>query len=256
MKIISWNVNGLRAAVKKGFVDYIKTENPDIICVQETKLQVEQIPAEVSALTDYHQYWACAEKKGYSGTALFSKQKPLQVLDTLGEKIWDREGRTLIAEFTDFVLINTYYPNGQMNETRLAYKLAFYDHIIKIFNKYTAAGKKLLFCGDVNTAHNPIDLARPKANEKTSGYLRIERDWLDKICAQGYIDTFRHFFPETVKYSWWSYRASARARNVGWRLDYFFCNPQMLNQIENAFIRNEQTGSDHCPVGVIIKEKI
>jgi len=253
MKIISWNVNGLRAVIKKNFMEFITEDNPDIVCLQETKLQEEQIPQEILAETSYNKYWSFAEKKGYSGVALFTREVPEQVTYSIGEDRFDREGRTIIAEFRDFTLINCYFPNGQMSEERLQYKLDFYERMLEVMNEIVASGKNLIICGDFNTAHQEIDLANPKENSKTSGFLPVERAWLDKLVAQDYIDTFRHFDKRAEQYSWWTYRFGARSRNIGWRIDYFIVNKEFIKKIKNGFIRQDITGSDHCPVGVEVE---
>ena len=250
MKIWSWNVNGLRAIIPKGFIDIINKEKPDIIGLQETKLQLEQIPAEMNQLNDYHQYWSCAERKGYSGTCLLSKIKPVQVEYGFGDAEFDTEGRINIAEFDTFFLFNIYFPNGQMNEGRLAHKLRFYNRCLEVMQVKRQTGKAVLVAGDFNTAHKPIDLTHPKANEKTSGFLPIEREWIDNIIEFGWVDTFRQFNTEPKQYSWWSYIGKARDKNVGWRIDYFFVNEEHSSLITHASIRQDIYGSDHCPVTV------
>ncbi|MCF7912214.1 MAG: exodeoxyribonuclease III [Candidatus Cloacimonetes bacterium] len=250
MKIISWNVNGLRAIVQKNFLEYLHDEKPDILCIQETKLQEEQIPEEIKALSDYHIYWSSAEKKGYSGTAIFSKLKPLSVITGLDDS--DAEGRTIIADYGEFVLINCYFPNGKMSEERLKFKLEFYDRMLEKMDDYVKSGRNLVVCGDYNTAHHEIDLKNPKQNEKESGFLPIERAWLDKLQTHGYVDTFRHFDQRAEQYSWWSYRFGARKRNTGWRIDYFWVNAGFINKVQSAFIQQTVMGSDHCPVGIEI----
>lgn len=253
LRIYSWNVNGLRAVLSKDFVKIISREDIDILGVQETKLQEHQIPEEVKELPYSHQYWSFALRKGYSGTALFSKMKPLSFSDEFGVEEFDTEGRINIAEYQDFVLFNIYFPNGQQSEERLDYKLRFYDRALIVMQEWRKKGKPVLVAGDYNTAHHPIDLARPKENENTSGFLRIERDWLDKIVEHGWVDTFRMYEPSPDQYSWWSYRAGARARNVGWRIDYFFVNEEHKEQVVKAGIRQDIMGSDHCPVFVELK---
>jgi exodeoxyribonuclease-3 len=252
LKLWSWNVNGLRAAMNKGFLDTLFANQPDIIGLQETKLQEEQIPTEILGLKDYHSYWSCAERKGYSGVCILSKLQPLSVVYGFGVPEFDNEGRIVIAEYESFFLFVIYFPNGQMNDTRLQYKLAFYDKCLEIMQTYRAKGKAVLVTGDYNTAHKPIDLARPKANETYSGFLPIERAWLDKIVEHGWVDTFRQFDSSPDKYSWWSFMGSARAKNVGWRIDYFFINQEHLAIVKNAGIRPDIMGSDHCPVFVEI----
>ena len=249
MRIVSWNVNGIRAADRKGFLKFVDEHKFDILCVQETKAQDEQIPDHLVNIDSYYFYHCAAEKKGYSGVAVWSKEKPLKVSKGMGVAKFDSEGRVLVLEFESFILMNIYYPNGKMSDVRLQYKLEFYDAFLKFCKKQK---KPLVICGDVNTAHNEIDLARPKANEKISGFLREERDWLDKFVAWELIDTFRHLHPETVKYSWWSVRSGARSRNVGWRIDYFYVTKSLLPKLKTAFIMNEVMGSDHCPLGISI----
>ena len=252
MKILSWNVNGLRAVMKKNFPEFLKTADFDILCVQETKLQEPQIPPELAAV-NLHQHWSFAEKKGYSGVASFSKIKPKAVNYGIQIPKFDSEGRILQLDFDKFTLFNVYFPNGQMNEDRLQYKLDFYDNFFKYTEKLRKQQPNILICGDYNTAHNEIDLKHPKANSERSGFLPIERQWLDKIIKKGYIDTFRALYPDTVKYSWWSYRFNARKNNTGWRIDYFFSTKEFMPQIKDAFILNDVYGSDHCPVGIEMK---
>ncbi len=250
MEILSWNVNGIRAIERKGFLEFMEKKNPDVICLQEIKAMEEQIPDKIKDIDSYHLFVASAERKGYSGVCVYTKVKPLSVKKGFGYSKFDKEGRVLILEYEKFILMNIYYPNGKMSDERLKYKLDFYDYFLKFCKKQK---KPLVICGDVNTAHNEIDLARPKDNENNSGFLREERDWLDKFEEEGLIDTFRHFHPKTVKYSWWSFRTRARQRNVGWRLDYFYVTKNFLKKVKDAFILNEVMGSDHCPVGVKIE---
>lgn len=253
MKILSWNVNGLRAVVKKNFIDVLKNENFDILGIQETKLQAEQIPSEIEEIKLYKN-WSFAEKKGYSGVATFSKIQPKKIKTGIGIKEFDSEGRILQLDFENFSFLNVYFPNGQKNDERLDYKLRFYKSFFKYTEKLRKKQPNIIICGDYNTAHNEIDLKHPKANSKRSGFLPIERKELDKIIKQGYIDTFRTLYPDTIKYSWWSYRFNARKNNAGWRIDYFFVTNEFFPQIKNAFILNEIEGSDHCPVGIEIKD--
>ncbi len=220
MRIYSWNVNGLRAVAKKNFLEWIGEENPDILCIQETKLQENQLEDNIKNIDGYYSYFSFAHKKGYSGVATYTKEEPISVKHGIGIERFDSEGRILITEFKEFILLNIYFPNGQRDEERLQYKLDFYKALFNYCDELVEEGKKLVICGDYNTAHNEIDLKNPKANEKASGFLRIERDWLDKIIERGYIDTFRNMNPDKIKYSWWSYRFKARERNAGWRIDY------------------------------------
>ncbi len=251
--ISSWNVNGIRAAYKKGLVDYIVSEGADIVCLQETKANRDQLPEELTAPDGYRSYFSSAEKSGYSGVAMYVKKEPISV-DTLGIEKYDAEGRALIAEFDDFVLINGYFPNSRSEGKRLDYKLGYCDSILELCNSLVGEGKNVVVCGDYNIAHKPIDLARPKQNEKNPGYLPEEREWMSTFLDAGYSDTFRMFVTEGGHYTWWSYRTKGRERNVGWRLDYFCVNEAFSEKIEESAIRSEIYGSDHCPVFLRIGE--
>ena len=253
MKIFSWNVNGVRAIEKKGFLDWIDNEDPDIVCIQETKAKVEQLGSSLIEDHGYHTYWHSAERPGYSGVATFSKVEPLFVQNGLGIDRFDREGRVLISEHENFLLYNIYFPNGQKDEIRLNYKLDFYDELLPIINEQVESGSNVIVTGDWNTAHFPIDLARPKENIKTSGFMPIEREKIDQYVDSGWIDTFRHFNTDPERYTWWTYRFGARQRNVGWRIDYFFVNQSFISNIEDAEIHENIMGSDHCPVSITIK---
>jgi exodeoxyribonuclease-3 len=254
MKILSWNVNGLRAIVKKDKWNQLFELDPDIFCLQETKAHPEQLPDEIRNPKGYHAYFDHSKmRKGYSGVAVYSKIKPEKVEYSIGIDKLDQEGRMLILYFKDFVLLNGYFPNGGEDPARLKYKLEFYDQFLKFIEKLRKQGQKIIFCGDINTAHNEIDLARPKENSDHTGFLRIERDWLDKVTAKGYVDTFRHLHPAEVKYSWWDMKTFARERNVGWRIDYFFISPDLLPRLKRADILNNVFGSDHCPVTIELK---
>lgn len=250
MRIYSWNVNGLRAVAKKGFFDWIEAEKPDILCIQETKLQEANLDDSLKDIKGYEAYFSFAEKKGYSGVATFTKVKPISVSHGIDIERFNAEGRILVTEFEEFTLLNIYFPNGQMNEERLQYKLEFYDAILEYCNKLVRSGKKLVICGDYNTAHGEIDIKNAKSNEKTSGFLPIERAWIDKLISNGYTDTFRNLHAETIKYSWWSYMFKARERNTGWRIDYHFVSNNLLTNVVNADILNDVYGSDHCPVTI------
>lgn len=256
MKIYSWNVNGLRAIMKKDFLEVIKSEAPDILCIQETKLQEAQLEENITNIEGYEAYFSFAEKKGYSGVATYTKLKPISVKQGIGIERFDSEGRILVTEFEDFTLFNIYFPNGQMNEERLRYKLDFYDALLEHWNELVAGGKKLVICGDYNTAHTEMDIKNAKANEKTSGFLPIEREWMDKLVSSGYSDTYRYINPEKIEYSWWSYMFKARERNVGWRIDYHFVSNNLLSQVKDAQIRTSITGSDHCPVVLELKAQL
>ncbi len=253
MRIYSWNVNGIRAIEKKGFLQWILEEQPDILCIQETKIQLDQIESKLNNIEGYKAYFSCAEKKGYSGVVTYTKEEPISISYGIGIERFDSEGRILICEYSNFILFNIYFPNGQSSEERLNYKLEFYDALFKYCDELKNKGKKIIICGDYNTAHNEVDLKNPKANSKISGFLPIERRWMDYIIERGYIDTFRYLHPEEIKYSWWSYRFNARKNNAGWRIDYHFVSENMIEDVQGAEILNEVIGSDHCPVVLILK---
>ncbi len=253
--LISWNVNGIRAAHRKGFLDWFKSAAPDILCLQETKAHKEQLSAELLEVDGYQVYFSSAERKGYSGVALYTKAEPNEVRHGMGIPEFDNEGRIVAASYDDFELFNVYFPNGQMSKERLDYKMAFYDAFLEHIETLRKSGRNIVVCGDVNTAHKPIDLARPKENEKTSGFLPEERAWIDKLLDHGYVDTFRAFHDEPDQYSWWSMRTRAREKNVGWRIDYFYANEEYMNRVKDAFIMPEVMGSDHCPIGIVIESE-
>ena len=252
MKLISWNVNGIRAAVKKGFLDYLGQEQPDILCIQESKAHKEQLTSEILEDHGYCTYWHSGVKKGYSGVATFCKEEPLFVQEGLGIEKYDVEGRVLLTEHENFLLYNIYFPNGQKDETRLKYKLDFYDDLLPIINDQVESGNNVIVTGDWNTAHHSIDLARPKENINTSGFMLVEREKLDIYVEEGWVDTFRLFHEEGERYSWWTYRFGARDRNVGWRIDYFFVNEGMADLCIDADIHHDVFGSDHCPVSLVM----
>ncbi len=253
IKILSWNVNGLRAVLKKGFMDFFWDETPDILGIQETKLQEPQVPGETKSPFAYRSAWSFAQKKGYSGTALFMKKEPNRIKTEFKAEMLNGEGRVLEVDYDKFTLLNIYFPNGKMSEERLLYKLTFYDECLNYFNSLRKEGKKLVIMGDYNTAHKEIDLKNPKSNEDSSGFLPIERAWLDKLVASGYVDTFRHFNKEPDQYTWWSYRLNAREKNVGWRIDYFFVSDDLLDNVMDSYILSGIQGSDHCPIGLKLK---
>ena len=252
MKLLSWNVNGIRAAAKKGFLEFLEKENPDIICIQETKAHKEQLTSEILEDHGYFTFWHSGEKKGYSGVATFCKEKPLFIQEGLGIEKYDKEGRVLITEHNEFLLYNIYFPNGQKNDERLKYKLDFYDDLLPIINDQIDSGNNVIVAGDWNTAHHSIDLARPKENKNTSGFMPIEREKIDFYVSNGWIDTFRLFHEEGDRYSWWTYRFGARDRNIGWRIDYFFVNEGMVEICKDADIHLNIFGSDHCPVSLTL----
>jgi len=253
VKILCWNVNGIRAAREKGFLEWLYRESPDILCVQETKAHPEQLSEDLQEPPGYHTYWDYPERKGYSGVATLTKEKPVRVQNGFGISKFDIEGRVIIAEYADFILLNVYFPNGKQSEDRLKYKMDFYEAFLHFLEPLRARGEKLIICGDFNTAHKEIDLARPKENEKVSGFLPIERAWMDKFVAHGFIDTFRQFNEEPKQYTWWDLKSRARERNVGWRIDYFFVTENLSQSVSEAFIMPEVMGSDHCPVGIMLK---
>ena len=252
--LFSWNVNGIRAARKKGFLEWLAEAKPDILGLQETKCHPDQLDDELRNPPGYHTYWASAEKKGYSGVALYSRSEPLSVQIGLGVDEYDREGRTIVAEYNDFVFITAYIPNGSRDHKRVPFKMAYKRDFLNYCNALRASGKRVIFCGDINTAHQEIDLARPKQNKKTTGFLPHERVWIDEVLAAGYVDTYRHFHPdEEGAYSWWSYIGGNRARNVGWRLDYFFTSDDLIDEYASVAIHPDVMGSDHCPVSLTLK---
>lgn len=247
MRIVSWNVNGIRAAENKGLFDWMHQESPDILCLQETKAQEEQLKKRFFEQEGYTAYWNSAEKKGYSGVAVYAKKKP-ESTDVLGDREFDNEGRTLILDYGSFVLINGYFPNSQPEGRRLDHKLTFCKRIREYCGKLAAAGRSFVLTGDFNIAHRPIDLARPKQNERNPGYLPEEREWMSDFLGDGYIDTFRHFNDEPGHYTWWSYRFAAREKNIGWRIDYFVVDSGLIDRVEASEILSDVYGSDHCPI--------
>jgi len=254
MKLISWNVNGIRAVAKKNFFEDFEKINPDVLCLQETKAQDDQVAETLSRIEGYHIYSNSAEKKGYSGTAILSKTEPLKVSKDIGIAEHDTEGRVLCAEYDKFYLVNVYVPNSGSELKRLDYRQQW-DKAFFTYLKTLEQTKPVLVCGDFNVAHRPIDLARPKANyNKSAGFMQEEIDGMDRFTSRGFVDTFRHFYPEKKDtYSWWSYRAGARAKNVGWRIDYFLASESFMENITDAAIHNDILGSDHCPVSITIK---
>lgn len=252
MKLLSWNVNGLRAALGKGFADFVAAEQPDILCVQETKARPGQVQLPLE-LGGYHDYWNSAEKAGYSGVAVFTREKPLAVSLGMGMDAHDTEGRLLTLEYPEFILVNVYTPNAQDELRRLPYRLewdeAFRQHVVRC-----AARKPVVFCGDLNVAHEEIDIARPRENRRSPGFSDEERESFTRLLASGFVDTFRHLHPDLRDaYSWWSYRAGARQRNVGWRIDYFGVSVPLIDRVGRATILPHVLGSDHCPVGIELR---
>lgn len=257
IKFMCWNVNGIRAWTKKGCFEWFLKQSPDFFCIQETKAHPDQLTQDVLAPQGYTSYYDHSKtKKGYSGVAIYAKEKPLKVEDEIildGQKLADPEGRFLALHYKDFVLINCYFPNGGGEPHRLEYKLQFYEAFLKYIKKIKKGGKNVVFCGDLNVAHNEIDIARPKENSDCIGFLPIERAWVDKVEAAGFVDTFRYLYPEKRDtYSWWDMKSAARDRNVGWRIDYFFVNEELKKNILKAEIRGDIYGSDHCPVELVL----
>lgn len=250
VRILSWNVNGLRALLRKGFLDWLRQESPDMLCMQETKVQPDQLPWDVLQPEGYHAYWNWGERKGYSGVGLYTRQEPMKVETRFGIERLDAEGRIIMARYPEFILFNVYFPNGRTGRERLDYKLAFYDDFLKLADGLVRQGHRLVVCGDYNTAHNEIDLARPKENANVSGFLPIERAWMDRFEEHGFVDTFRYFNKEPGHYTYWDMKTRARERNVGWRIDYFYVSADLLSAIRRAFILPEVMGSDHCPLGI------
>ncbi len=250
MKLISFNVNGVRAITKKTFVDDVRAMNPDILCLQETKANDQQTEEALQAFDEYFIYTSSAVRPGYSGTAVLSKTKPLSVTFGLGIEEHDQEGRSIIAEYEDFILVNCYVPNSGSELARLDYREKW-DADLLDFLKNLEKKKPVVFCGDLNVAHKAIDLANPKSNyNKSAGFTQREINGIENLLNAGFVDTFRHFYPEMVKYSWWSARFNSRAKNVGWRIDYFLVSPAITTRLKDAFILNDVMGSDHCPVGI------
>jgi exodeoxyribonuclease-3 len=255
VRLYSFNVNGVRAAAKKGLLDWLDDVQPDVLCLQETKADPAALPDDLVHPRGYHGHWAAAEKKGYSGVATLCRTPPSSWRAGLGIQRFDSEGRVVVTDMGDFDLYNVYFPNGRSGAERLGYKMAFYAAFLDHINERVRAGRPVIFCGDVNTAHREIDLARPKENRKTSGFMPEECAALDQWLEHGWVDTFRHFYPEvTEAYSWWDQRMNARARNVGWRIDYFFVPNTLLDRVQDAGICPEVMGSDHCPIWLELRD--
>ena len=253
MRIVSWNVNGIRAVVKKGFWDWFNLDTPDILCMQETKAHPEQLEDNLINPLGYHAYYHSGERKGYSSVSTWCKKEPLSVQREILDEAFNREGRILLTEHDTFFLYNVYFPNGQKDQDRLDYKLRFYGALQEHIRE-TEKIKPVIIVGDFNTAHTDTDLARPRENAKTSGFLPEERVWIDRYLDTGYVDTFRKEHPDAKGYySWWSFRANARVNNVGWRIDYFLVSEKIADQVEASRIHPNVTGSDHCPISLVLK---
>ncbi len=249
LTLVSWNVNGIRAAEKKGLLDWMHKHKPDILCLQETKAHVDQLGEKLLHPGGYESYWSSGIRKGYSGTVTYTRVSPVSAVTDFGRGNLDGEGRIVMTEYEKFFLFNVYFPNGGSGPERLAYKMEFYDHFLKLIEKMRKQ-KPIVICGDVNTAHTPIDLARPKQNENTSGFMQIERDWVTKLISLGYHDTFRMFEKGPDHYTWWDVKTRSRLTNVGWRIDYFFVSDELKKNVKRAWIDKDTLGSDHCPVGI------
>ncbi|HPO15488.1 MAG TPA: exodeoxyribonuclease III [Candidatus Hydrogenedentes bacterium] len=247
--VLSWNVNGIRAVVKNGFLDWLLEAQPDILCLQETRAMEADLEESLLRPNGYVSLWNPAEKKGYSGTAVYAKQAPKSA-GTLGVPAFDSEGRVQVLEYPEFIILNGYWPNSQPERARLDYKLQFCDTITALANNQVKKGKNVILCGDFNIAHTEIDLKNPKQNENNAGYYIEEREAMTKFLGNGYVDTFRHFHPKKIQYSWWSYRMRAREKNIGWRIDYFCVNQAFIKRVKRAWIADQVMGSDHCPVGI------
>jgi exodeoxyribonuclease-3 len=253
MQIITWNVNGLRASINKGAVDWLVSQAPQVFCLQEIKSRPEQLSLEdIRKCWGYHAYWNPAEKPGYSGVATFTQSPPAVIGYGLGNPEFDREGRVICTRLADYLLFNIYFPNGQRNQGRLDYKLAFYARLLEICDRLHKLGENIILCGDFNTAHREIDLKNARQNAKNSGFLPEERVWIDKYIEHGLVDPFRHLYPDRIQYTWWTYLANARARNIGWRLDFFMVSERLMERVKDVIIHDSVPGSDHCPVSLLI----
>jgi len=252
-KFLSWNVNGIRAVEKKGFLEWVEKEQPDILALQETRAHPDQLSDPLRAPRGYTSFFSNAQRRGYSGVAVYTKERPLRVTRGIYGDGNDPEGRTLTLEYPRFFFLNIYFPNGKMNPARLQYKLDFYQDFLARIEALKKKKKTIIVCGDVNTAHTEIDLARPKENSMVSGFLPEERAWLDRFIEAGLLDTFRVFESEGGYYTWWDYKSRARERNVGWRIDYFFIDRESAKHLKQAFMLKDVEGSDHCPVGIEVE---
>lgn len=253
ISLYSWNVNGLRAVFRKGFAQWLEGSKPDVLCLQETKARPEQLAKELESVAGYRHYFSSALKPGYSGVALFTRREPLSVTQSFGVPRFDDEGRVLQADYGAFLLFNIYFPNGKASPERLRYKMDFYESFLGRMRQLLKAGRRVVICGDVNTAHREIDLARPRENSKVSGFLPQEREWIDRFLEAGFVDAFRIFQSGPGHYTWWDQISRARERNVGWRIDYFFVSRNLERSMPRAWIMPEVMGSDHCPIGLELK---
>jgi len=254
MKITTWNVNGIRAALGHGLKDWLALESPDVFCAQEVKARPEQLSIEQRDFPGYGVAWNSAERPGYSGVATFFKEQPLEILPGLAQPHFDVEGRVLRTRHPDFLLYNIYFPSGTSGPERVDYKLSFYANLLEALDRLLTAGENVILSGDFNTAHMPIDLRHPAQNKQTSGFMPEERAWLDKYLEHGFVDVYRRLYPERVQYTWWTYRMSARQNNVGWRIDYFLVSENLWPRVKDAIIHEAVPGSDHCPVSMILND--
>jgi len=256
MKITTWNVNGIRSAIRKGAFEWVNSYGPDILCLQEVKARRDQLDGGEGDMAGYLCYWNAAEKPGYSGVAIYSRYKPLEIKTGLGDQRFDCEGRVIRLRFPKFLLYNIYFPSGQRGHDRVAFKLEFYARLLEECDVMHRQGEQIVLCGDFNTAHQEIDLANPKSNQKTSGFLPEERDWVTRFLNHGFVDVYRQRYPERVQYTWWTYITNARARNVGWRLDYFLVSEGLAGSVDEVTIHDSVHGSDHCPVSLILQTEL
>ncbi len=256
MKITTWNVNGLRAVIRKGAFRWLLTQEVDVLCLQEVKAHQHQIPPEDREIPGFTSFWNSAARGGYSGVAVYTRNDPLEVVYGLGDDRFDAEGRVIRLKFPNFYLYNVYFPSGQRGLDRVGFKLEFYACLLETCDNLHRAGNRVVITGDFNTAHQAIDLANPKSNQKTSGFLPEERAWIDKYLDHGFTDIYRYKYPDRVQYTWWTYTSGARSRNVGWRLDYFLLTQSMRGQAQEVIIHDDVTGSDHCPVTLVLDPKV
>ena len=252
IRLVSWNINGFRAAINKGLWAKMADIKADIYCFQEIKANPSQIPASLDRPRMF-EYWNPAARAGYSGVATFSQLEPRATIVGDRDNDWDDEGRVIVSKFDHFTLLNVYFPNGKRDSGRLQYKLDFYDYFLTYINRLREQGEKVIFCGDVNTAHTDIDLSNPRQNQNISGFLPVERRWLDKLADNHWVDTYRHFYPDKIQYTWWSQISAARSRNVGWRIDYFYIDQALLPHLKSADILDQIMGSDHCPIDIVLR---
>jgi len=256
MKISTWNVNGIRAVLGKGLHQWVQSNLPDIICLQEIKARPEQVKEEFREIPGYSSYWNPAVRPGYSGVATYSRHKPDSIVIGLGIPAFDEEGRLIRMKFQDFVLYNIYFPNGQRSQDRVDFKLDFYAKLLKEIDLLHDQGENIIVTGDFNTAHSEIDLANPRENSNNSGFLLEEREWIDTYLSHKFVDAYREIYPSRIQYTWWTYRTGARFKNIGWRLDYFLVSKSMMSRVSDVIIQDEILGSDHCPVTIVFKSDL